>query len=280
MGRKCFTDPLDTQVWNLSTGSRLQTNTKKLLGERIRFYRLKAGLQQDELAEKTGVTSKAVSSWEVGASRPDLDNLTQICHTLEVSPAQLLGYDRGLTPDERTLLKNYRQLCRMDRHTIYTLAANLTQAREMREKEKIHLVRVKSAFHPLVAGIGLSEEWDDDCETIYLHDSPLARKTDYVFQVSGDSMEPSFHNGDHVCVEKVSPHSLTPGMIGAFQYENSTYIKEYTLEGLYSHNPKYDLMRFDETAEVLLIGRVIGTLSAGDFASDKEIDLFESFEND
>lgn len=93
-------------------------------------------------------------------------------------------------------------------------------------------------------------------------------------------MEPTYHSGDRVFVEEINPSTMLPGTIGAFQYDNSTYIKEYTENGLLSHNPKYKLMEFDENTEVLLIGKVIGTLSAEDIPTAEEIEMFRSLRND
>ncbi|MFC6315347.1 helix-turn-helix domain-containing protein [Lapidilactobacillus achengensis] len=45
------------------------------LGERLRFYRKRAALSQDEVAQQLGISRQAISQWETGKSYPDLDNL-------------------------------------------------------------------------------------------------------------------------------------------------------------------------------------------------------------
>lgn len=46
-----------------------------LIGSRIQEYRKKAGLNQEEFAEKMGVSRQAVSKWERDKAYPDLDGL-------------------------------------------------------------------------------------------------------------------------------------------------------------------------------------------------------------
>ena len=48
------------------------------LGERIYQLRTQAGLSQEALAEKTGVSRQSVSKWETDASTPELEKLIQL----------------------------------------------------------------------------------------------------------------------------------------------------------------------------------------------------------
>lgn len=49
-----------------------------LIGSRIQEYRKKAGLNQEEFAEKMGVSRQAVSKWERDKAYPDLDRLARL----------------------------------------------------------------------------------------------------------------------------------------------------------------------------------------------------------
>lgn len=65
------------------------------LGNRISLYRQNAGMTQEELADKLGVTPQAVSKWERGVSLPDVTLLAQLCHILHCSADSLLGTQSG-----------------------------------------------------------------------------------------------------------------------------------------------------------------------------------------
>ncbi len=47
--------------------------------QRIRYWRLKAGLTRQVLADKVGVDLSNVSHWERGQSYPQLMNLVRVC---------------------------------------------------------------------------------------------------------------------------------------------------------------------------------------------------------
>ena len=62
----------------------------------IRELRTKAGLSQDELAEKLFVTRQAVSRWENGETLPNTDTLRRLSALFGVSINTLLGSPRQL----------------------------------------------------------------------------------------------------------------------------------------------------------------------------------------
>lgn len=63
---------------------------KKSLGALIAEARRKNGMTQLELAEKMGVTDKAVSKWERDLSCPDVNSLPQLAEVLGLSIEELL----------------------------------------------------------------------------------------------------------------------------------------------------------------------------------------------
>lgn len=61
------------------------------IGNRISKYRKENGMTQEELANKLGVSSQAVSKWENDASCPDISLLPQLCSVLGISADELLS---------------------------------------------------------------------------------------------------------------------------------------------------------------------------------------------
>lgn len=61
-----------------------------LIGAKMQEYRKKAGLSQEEFADKIGVTRQAVSKWETDKAYPDLDKLVAICDIFQVSIEELI----------------------------------------------------------------------------------------------------------------------------------------------------------------------------------------------
>ena len=67
---------------------------KKTLGMMIAELRKEKGMTQLELAEKMGVTDKAVSKWERDLSCPDINSLPNLAEILGVSVDELMQIKR------------------------------------------------------------------------------------------------------------------------------------------------------------------------------------------
>ena len=63
---------------------------KKTLGMMISSLRKESGMTQLELAEKMGVTDKAVSKWERDLSYPDVNSLPKLAEVFNVSVDELM----------------------------------------------------------------------------------------------------------------------------------------------------------------------------------------------
>ena len=70
------------------------------LNERLFELRRKAGLSQEELADKIGVSRQAVGKWENGISVPELDKLMALSEFYQMSIGELLGVEVPADPAE------------------------------------------------------------------------------------------------------------------------------------------------------------------------------------
>ena len=75
-----------------------QTNTPTL-GARIQAGRRAAGLSQEALGEKLGVSRQAVSKWEADAAIPELENLIAMSRIFQLSLGALLGVEPPSAPE-------------------------------------------------------------------------------------------------------------------------------------------------------------------------------------
>lgn len=72
------------------------------LGEKIFYCRRRAGLSQEQLAERLGVSRQAVSKWENGDTEPELGKLRLLASAFDVSTDWLLSEDASDIPEEGT----------------------------------------------------------------------------------------------------------------------------------------------------------------------------------
>lgn len=264
-------------VIDMKTGKAVERPALPVLCERIRFYRERAGMEQKTLARLIGVTGNAISNWENGRGRPDINLLPDICRALNVTMYDLFDMeDPGIrySAGEQIFLDQYKQLSPGHRMAVDQMVDTLLK---VQIAESVPLIRRLTFYQKsLAAGVGDPSEIDDEGQPIFLYASREVDRADCVFTVNGDSMEPEYHNGDMVLVSRIpDAPDLQLGEVGAFIVGNETYIKVYREEGLESLNPKYPIMHFHDAESVYLIGRVTGILDPKLVASAQDVDKFQ-----
>lgn len=237
--------------------------TKQEIGLVLKNLRIQKGLTQKEVAEKIGRRQQIIGHWETGYAQPDADTLFTLCDIYGVSIDDAFGFSKPSLYD--SLLKKYKAL---DNHgkELVTLVLDKEYERVTDNKsvtiiqeEKIPYKNITSiCMYPYVLGgasAGATSFMTDiDIETVQ---APLCPGADFIIQVSGDSMEPTFYDGDKVYVKKMT--SLDIGDVGIFMINGSeVYIKELGKGGLISHNQKYKTIKPAEFKEIQVIGKVLG----------------------
>ena len=264
-------------VIDMKTGKAVENPALPVLCERIRFFRERAGMEQKTLAKLIGVTGNAISNWENGRGRPDINLLPDICRALNVTMYDLFDMeDPGIrySAGEQIFLDQYKQLSPGHRMAVDQMVDTLLK---VQIAESVPLIRRLTFYQKsLAAGVGDPSEIDDEGQPIFLYASREVDRADCVFTVNGDSMEPEYHNGDMVLVSRIpDAPDLQLGEVGAFIVGNETYIKVYREEGLESLNPKYPIMHFHDAESVYLIGRVTEILDPKQVATAQDVDKFQ-----
>jgi len=70
---------------------------------RIRYFRNKFSLTQDQLAETLHVTRQAVSNWENGKTQPDIETLSALAECFEI-PVEELIYGKATSQRETKVI--------------------------------------------------------------------------------------------------------------------------------------------------------------------------------
>lgn len=251
---------------------------KLFFAQRLKNFRTAAHISQAELAERIGLASSSVGNWELGRTRPDIANIPLICTALGITISEFFSDSApsaDLSRDELSMVMDYRGLSEPSRIVIRTTMSKMLEVEEKygtRTELRTDLKVLYWAHDTVAAGTSFGEN-EGVGEPTYVYDTPLTRNAEYVFMVSGDSMEPKFHDKDLVLVEKTT--EIQQGQVGIFEYDGELLIKEYRKDGLHSYNKKYEPRKFHESVECKVIGRVLGKLDQDDLANKKEIELYQ-----
>lgn len=230
------------------------------LGELISFYRRRSGMTIDELAEKSGVPKSTINKIIGGMTRsPSLDNVKSIAKAMGL---KLDDFDKDpelvdmFSITEQEIIKKYRLLNPEWKEAVdnilnigYQASTSAPQAEQPDDK----IIYIFPGYSmPMSAGTG-QFAGDEYPENYRLVKEP-PRGASFIAPVSGDSMEPSFHNGDLVFV-RTQPE-VEIGQVGVFFMDGQQWIKELGEKELISHNPEYEPIQMRE--DIVCQGLVLG----------------------
>mgnify|MGYP002598719571 FL=1 len=230
--------------------------------EQLKAARLAKGYTQEQLATAIGVAKSTFTGYEKGNSEPNMLTIKKLMEILEVD-ANYLWYDENDNSNsfvtsfiEQQIIKKYRLIDETGKNTV-EFVLNDIYDRCVKEPAPLYETVLKPAYQcGLSAGTGLYAFDDVPTEQIEV---PIDFKDiDFVISVSGDSMEPTYRDGDKVMIKK--QRDIKIGEIGAFMVNGEAYIKELGNECLISHNKKYAPIQFNESMRIDCIGKVIGKL--------------------
>ncbi len=251
-------------------------------GELIRRQRRSKKMSQEELGALVSVGKNAVGAWEAGRSRPDVGSVPVICRALDLSLDEFFGLqeiariDPGNqleTNEASELIRRYAALNPYTRQVVMREMDMLYDMQGSMKKPPRRVIRLYQNDMAASAGPGETLEAARG-EEVYVYADPVTETADEIIRVNGNSMEPTYCDGDLVFVRHAA--SLQEGEIGIFVTGDTGYIKEYHRDGLYSHNPAYQPIIFSEGTEVRCIGRVIGKVSQDDWADDESIEKWKT----
>lgn len=267
-----------TDDGKLKADNELFAFNRERYGDRIRMYRQQKGITQPQLAQMLGLTKNTVSNWEAGRGRPDINLIPQLCELLDITVSQFFGAAgsaRELNIEQQRMLRDMSRLSPANRMVLRATLSAMLQAQESEQRSAriLDMKRILRSDLRASAGTGNYLFDSTDTEYSYLHLPANLRKADELITVYGNSMEPTFHDGDQLLVAHTQ--SISYGEIGVFIVDGEGFVKEYQRDGLHSHNPKYATRHFEDGQDVRIVGRVLGVVSEDMIATDDEIEAFE-----
>lgn len=247
-------------------------------GTKVRAFRTRAGMTADQLAEALQISTSSVRNWECGLTRPDPEYIYRMFSILNVEPNEFFGI-KGigtiLTDREKSMIEDYRTLDdrgKRDAERYLTAMAEHSHGRLL-YKTYYRIDAVPDYGRSAAAGT-IGTDWPDHPEEdeILLYSSHAVRNADEIITVSGDSMEPQFHDGDKVLVEHCV--EIRNGDIGVFFVPGvGGVIKQKAYDRLHSLNPDYDdIFPYEDGAQ--LVGRVLGKIERGMLPTQEEKTLY------
>lgn len=232
----------------------------KFIGNKIRFYRTKMNLTQDQLGEKLNTKKATISNYETGYRTPKQDDLFEIAHILNVKIDDLfpqrhtdkndisIVYNKLIPPRQRNVLDYANHQLELQNNT----KDNIVDFNDYKDNK----VSETSVYGVVSAGTGEQIFDEPQFKVAVKGEIPTH---DIALQVNGNSMEPMFHDKEIIFIEKT--HEIKNGQIGVFIIDGEAYVKKVYVEDdrltLVSLNKNYPDLHFYENQSVELVGKVI-----------------------
>lgn len=217
--------------------------------EKLKARRKELKMTQKDIADQLGISYQAYSAWERGVKEPSKDKVQRL--------EQILRVPKGYFT-EIEIVRLYNTLSNKGKNQVVEYARDLVQKEKTQKlisiSENLYEYHV---YEKMSAGIGASVYDDQNYDTVYFN-KELAH--DFASWVSGDSMEPKYHNGSVALIRETGFDY--DGAVYAVVCNHQTYIKRVYREEnglrLVSINPKYKdiFISYDEDPRV--VGIIVG----------------------
>lgn len=199
-----------------------------------------------------------------GIQNAGVKKVMRICDILGLETDALAdGYikekvvnSNSITVNELNLIKKYRALDEHGKGMVDTVLQKEYERRTEHAKEFIMLqppILVPYYGHVASAGTGQYVFDDIPPEMIEIENEMDNMHVDFAIGVNGDSMEPTYHDGDTLLIKKQSEIHI--GEIGIFMINGEAFVKELGDSVLISHNKKYEDIHINDS--VICLGKVI-----------------------
>jgi len=216
--------------------------------EKLKARRKELKMTQKDIADQLGISYQAYSAWERGEKEPSKEKVNRLEQILrvpkgyftEIEIARL--YNVLSNKGQNQVLEYTRRLVQEESRKIVTVSENLYE---------YHV------YEKMSAGIGASVYDNRNYDTVYFNEE-LAH--DFASWVSGDSMEPKYHN-DSVALIRETGFDYD-GAVYAVVWNSQTFIKKVYREEeglrLVSINKDYKdiYIPYDENPRI--VGKIVG----------------------
>ncbi len=254
--------------------------------DRIKYLKSKKKITNERLSEMTGIPLGTLSKLVAGISdSPKLDNVIAIAEALGTSVDYIATgkpentNNATLNNEEISVIEEYRKLdywgksavgavLREESNRVANTASADTAQQSIFSQDKI--LRSKSGknnrqnkrsilLYDLPVSAGTGEYLDsDNAEHISVSWNEKTAVADYALRVSGNSMEPNYHDQDILLIQGVNEVGV--GELGIFVLDGAGYFKVFGGDCLISLNPAYQPIMLCDYSEIKCLGRVLGRL--------------------
>lgn len=225
----------------------------RYVGNKIKEFRTRRGMTQEELAELMGTTKQSIGRYENGSRRANQDNIFDLA---EIFNRSIDDFFPNISENKLNITTIYNQLEPPRQRYVYDVAEQQLEEQNnvLKFPEGKQIIRGRQT----AAGSALYSD-DYGTHTEVLSASMVPRGADELVEVVGKSMEPLIKDGEDVYIRHQP--QVENGEIAIVRIEgDGVTCKRFYVDGdtitLKSENPEYGDMHFDPS-QVIVLGKVL-----------------------
>jgi len=251
---------------------------KEIMAKNLSYYMNKNNVSRNKLSDDLNISYTTIRDWVKAKTYPRIDKIELL--------ANYFGIEKSDLVEERTnhnIVPIYNQLNDKNKVATYEFASDRLEKQLEEQKQSNNVIHAEfgntdteeeetnedvDILGVVAAGYG-SENFEkgQPVETVSLPSRDIPYHYDLAFKVSGDSMYPTFEDGEIIFVKQTT--EVVNGMIGCVEIDKEAFIKKMYVEDgrlrLVSLNNDYNEngnriypdFYADENGEIYVIGRVI-----------------------
>ncbi len=245
---------------------------RNAVGRRMAELREEKGLSLAAFAESLkpmglSLDRSTIGKWENGHSTPNAYQLIALCKFFGVDSPDFFTS----RPAKDTL--NTEGMRKVEEYRADLAASGKYRLNRLTVMAGIIYRRMPLATMPVSAGPGVWLD-SDNFEEISVPEDTIPAGAEFALRISGRSMEPVYHDGQIVWVQRCE--SLLPGEVGVMVYDGEGYLKVYEEREpddpeafadaagvvhkqpvMVSYNPEYEPKVIDPNLGFFVCGRVL-----------------------
>ncbi len=197
-----------------------EERSENVIGQRIAEARKRNGMTQQDLTEYlkqfgVSISKYAECKWETGETVPNAYQLVAVCAALGMDDVL-----RHFSMKSASLLNDDGE------RKIMEYRADLVASGKYRPAQTRKIRYVEMPVSTLGASAGTGNFLDDEnFEMVSFPENTIPDGAEFGVRVSGDSMEPVYHDGQIVWVKQCN--TIEIGEVGIFTLDGDGYIKSY-----------------------------------------------------
>lgn len=192
-------------------------------GKTLKSLRTQLDYTQSEVSSmmaslNTPATKQSISRWEQGINLPNAKQFLSLCKIYQVTDVNAV-FGTGRLPHISSTLLN-----REGRDKVEAYAQDLiASGRYVISSNVIVFPKRKVAIYDLPVSAGSGHFLDSSRYEMVETDDPIAQSANFGVRVSGDSMEPKYHDGSIIWIQQ--QQDLEDGEIGIFLLNGDAFLK-------------------------------------------------------